>query len=153
MSIAPNIKRKKCKVCKKTFQATKPTHVFCCRKCFKKDYWARLKKLQNEERAHPHFPVKICNFCGKTSTLDFDPLKLPQRFNLFECSFCHISNSMIWDYSNHPNSYQILTNLMAPVKANPYHSALVEGIFEITITKTPVLQTKIEVFKNTFKKL
>lgn len=101
-----------CKVCETSFVAIKATQKFCSRKCFKRDYYLRIKRRQQEELANPVFPKKICTFCLNTTVLNFDPIKSPQLFNDFRCPNCNVSNRMVWANSDQLDSKQIISNLI-----------------------------------------
>jgi hypothetical protein len=101
-----------CKICGKGFVAIKITQFFCCRKCFKRDYYFRIRTKSQEEKQNPHFPTKECCFCLKTSRLSFDPKEHFQLYNAWGCPYCGATNKLIWEYQENPNSHQIIKNIL-----------------------------------------
>ena len=67
--------KRQCKVCGVDFIAIKSTQFFHSRKCFKKDFYSRLKAKKADKEQNPVYPSKECGFCSKISRLDFDPIK------------------------------------------------------------------------------
>lgn len=110
-----------CKACGASFSAIKETHHYCCRKCFKKDYYTRtrdkIKARLIYDMAHPVYPTRICDFCGYESSLEFDPTKEEYRFDTWECPCCHVPNSLLWRYQDNFNSYQKIACAMASVQS------------------------------------
>jgi len=116
------------------FSTIKTTQRFCCRKCFKKDYYIRIKRKLKEEKENPVFPKKICSFCSKITTLVFDPIKFPKLFDSFECPYCMVTNTMIWANSENPNSRQVILEFISSsAQENTFHSVVFEGSFESVI--------------------
>ena len=101
-----------CKICGKAFSAIKVTQFFCCRKCFKRDYYLRTKTNAQEEKQRPHYPTKKCAYCEERSTLDFDPMKNVKMFDAWACPHCGTTNKLLWEHQNNPNSYQIITQML-----------------------------------------
>ena len=116
--------QRNCKVCNKSFTAIKETQRFCRRRCFKRDYYLRIRKRILEELANPVFPEKKCAFCLQVSVLDFDPIKFPKLFNNFSCPNCNVPNTVVWTFSHRSNSYQIISEIMSSIQ--------IEGSFEIS---------------------
>jgi|APCry1669189204_1035204.scaffolds.fasta_scaffold06918_2 hypothetical protein len=87
-----------CKTCGKPFFADKLKSFSCCRKCFKREYYQRMKLVRKIYNDSPRFPFKYCNCCGKKSQLTFDPIKHPQLFNLWVCPFCGVVNEKNWKF-------------------------------------------------------
>jgi hypothetical protein len=85
-----------CKICGKIFSAQMITNIFCCRKCFKKDYYRRMKVLEKHQNNNPKFPSKRCASCGSITQLEFDPKKHPHLFDIWRCPDCNISNKDTW---------------------------------------------------------
>lgn len=104
--------QKECKVCKNTFSAIKVTQKFCCRRCFKRDYYLRIKQKEKEEEKNPSYPDKRCQFCNNMTKLTFDPIKFPKMLSLFRCPDCHVDNTLVWANSSSPNSRQIISSLI-----------------------------------------
>lgn len=87
-----------CKNCGKAFCAIKTNQFFCCRNCFKKNYYIenRIRIEGSEQR--PRFPKKHCDFCGIKTQLDFDPTKDRARFSNWPCPNCGVTNELLWKY-------------------------------------------------------
>jgi len=106
-----------CKVCGNEFIAIKTTQFFCRRKCFKRDFYLRKKAEIQDEDQHPSFPIKKCSYCEERSQLTFDPMKDRDKFDSWSCPHCGVTNKLIWEYQNNSNSYQIIGQLIATIKA------------------------------------
>jgi len=104
--------KRSCKICGKMFFAIKTNQFFCSRKCFKKDYYVRMKTKKEDEKNSLNFPVKKCNFCGKTHKLTFDPIKEPRLFNEAPCPECGVSNKLMWENQHKANSKMIITEFI-----------------------------------------
>ena len=105
--------RRHCKICGNTFNAIKATQFFCCRKCFKRDYYNRTK-IRNQEKDHnPVYPIKECGFCFKNSSLKFDPIKYPKLYDHWQCPYCGTTNKLIWENQDRSNSYQIISQMIS----------------------------------------
>jgi len=90
--------RKQCKTCGKEFTAIKTTQLFCCRKCFRKDYNDRKREeFLNRQMKHPAYS---CQECGRRCLLDFDPSKNTKMFDKFECPYCGYSPRKGWESRN-----------------------------------------------------
>jgi hypothetical protein len=76
-----------CKTCKKKFTPKSPKNIFCCRSCFKIDFYRR-KKL--EELNNPKFPFFSCPKCNQKIQLDFDPSKEGALWLSFRCPGCNV---------------------------------------------------------------
>jgi hypothetical protein len=112
--------RRICKICGEPFYAIKTTQFFCCRKCFKKDYYLRQKiRIQEERQKGPIYPIKECGFCLKKAQLNFDPLDKPSLFNAWACPYCGATNKLVWENQNKPNSYQIISEILATINFTP----------------------------------
>ena len=98
--------KRRCKVCGSKFTAIKVTQYFCRRQCFKRDYYIRTKNKELEQKQNPSYPKKICSFCNQESTLYFDPVENPEKFNDWECPHCHVPTNLIWKYQNFRDSEQ-----------------------------------------------
>jgi glutaredoxin len=94
------------------------TQFFCSRKCFKRDYYVRIKGHQDEEENHPQFPIKKCGYCKKDSRLNFDPIKNQDKFNAWGCPNCGVTNQLIWENQNRPNSYQMISQILVTFTMN-----------------------------------
>jgi hypothetical protein len=105
-----------CKSCGNPFIAIKETQLFCCRRCFKKDYYRRNREQLQYDLMHPVFPTQTCAFCGMPSELGFDPIKDQYRYDNWECPNCHVPNKIIWKYADTPNSYQSIMNILVSVQ-------------------------------------
>lgn len=74
----------KCKQpgCDSLFESYKSNHVFCSRKCYLKD--------RREKKAEKKYPVFICDKCGKSSKLNFDPTTIDGYFQFIKtkCPKC-----------------------------------------------------------------
>lgn len=105
-----------CKICGKSFSAIKVTQFFCCRKCFKRDYYLRTKASIQEQQQHPNYPIKRCSYCEIQSRLNFDPVKNPDKFDAWQCPHCGTTNGLIWKYQDTPNSHQIIGNILISFK-------------------------------------
>ena len=91
-------------------------------------------KIKEDEAGleEKQYPVKECPFCEKKSTLDFDPVDNPQKFDGWECPHCGASNYLVWTHHNDPNSHQAISQILLT--------------FQQTIG--PVVQTnRMEVFR------
>lgn len=108
---------RQCKVCGKQFIAIKRTQFFCCRKCFKRQYYAdtqaRLQALESKN----NYPIKRCCFCNVKSRLNFDPIENPEKFDAWACPHCEVPNPLIWEFQNKFNSHQIIQNILLSVQA------------------------------------
>jgi len=104
---------RRCKSCKEWFKAIKTTQLFCCRKCFKKDYYYRLRQKQAIERSSPSFPDKYCQVCSTKMILQFDPIKAPHLYDELECPKCHTTNTMVWHNSDYKDSQQRILQLVS----------------------------------------
>src|SRR3990167_4302246 len=105
-----------CKVCGGGFIAIKATQYFCQRKCFKRDFYQRIKARLQDKQQNPTYPSKECNFCLQKSKLDFDPLDNPKRFDAWGCPFCGATNKLIWENQNNPNSYQVISQILVSLQ-------------------------------------
>lgn len=108
--------KRTCKICGDPFMAIKVTQFFCRRKCFKRDYYLRTKNRLQDKQLNPVFPGKECNFCLKKSSLGFDPLEFPKRFDSWGCPYCGATNSLIWEHQSNPNSYQIISQALLSIQ-------------------------------------
>lgn len=84
-----------CKTCKKMFLPKSEHNVFCNRRCFKKNYYARQKAI--EKNASIKFPIFKCPSCSRNIELDFDPVIYDRKWLDFKCPFCHILMVCVWD--------------------------------------------------------
>lgn len=82
-----DIKKIICKTCKKSFLPKSERHIFCTRKCFKKDFYHRKKA---EELSNKKFPIFLCPNCAIRIELDFDPVKEYRRWAKFSCPKCSV---------------------------------------------------------------
>jgi len=73
-----------CENCGVEFQPKSSNNRFCCRKCFKKNYLARIK-----EQEVTSFPEFGCSKCGQHIKLDFHPVKDPTRWLNYKCPGCN----------------------------------------------------------------
>lgn len=105
-----------CKICGGDFSAIKVTQFFCSRKCFKRDYYLRTRANQQDEEHHPNYPTKKCAYCEESSQLNFDPIKNKEKFNAWSCPHCGVTNRLLWDHRDAPNSYQIISSIMITIK-------------------------------------
>ena len=140
--------QKLCKTCEESFIAIKTTQEFCCRKCFKKNYYLCTKKRLLEEQRNPVYPKKTCSFCYKETILNFDPVKSPHLFSSFKCPFCNVTNKMIWNNLYEPHSRQIIFDLIS----SSLRTITIEKTVEIS--KSPVFiltkKTKVVEFQTTY---
>ena len=109
-----------CKICGKRFFAIKTTQFFCCRRCFKKDFYMRTKIKLQEQHQTPTYPKKYCDFCETMSELNFDPIALPRLFNTWRCPKCGVSNDLIWKNFEKPHSHQIISQILVSM-SNEIH--------------------------------
>lgn len=58
---------------------------FCCRFCFKKDFYSRKK----DDSKLCKFPSFDCPACGERINLDFDPVANPIKWSAFSCPSCN----------------------------------------------------------------
>lgn len=107
-----------CKICGNKFVAIKITQFFCCRKCFKKDYYLRTRDRSQEGENQPKYPFKTCLFCEERSQLDFDPVHSPEKFNAWGCPHCGATNKLIWDHQHDYNSYQVISDILVSMEFN-----------------------------------
>lgn len=107
-----------CKICGVDFIAIKGTQFFHNRKCFKKDYYVRMKSKINDMAQHSDYPTKACSFCQVKAKLNFDPLDNPKLFNAWSCPACGCTNQLIWDHQNSPSSYQIISGILLQMAAS-----------------------------------
>jgi len=106
-----------CKICGKDFIAIKVTQFFDCRRCFKKDFYLRTKaKIIEKKNSQDNYPIKKCEFCLESSRLNFDPVENPDRFNGWACAKCGVTNRLVWENQNKPNSHQIISNLLITIR-------------------------------------
>ena len=108
--------KRRCKICGEEFIATKTTQFFCCRKCFKKDFYYRTKNHIQDLARNPVFPSKQCGFCLKVSKMDFDPIKYPRMFDHWACPQCGATNKIIWENQDKPNSHQIIGEILLTIQ-------------------------------------
>jgi len=73
----------KCENCGEDFLPKSEKNIFCSRKCFKKNYYHRLKK-----EAVDKYPAYTCPTCCASFLLTFDPTKEYQKFKNILCPFC-----------------------------------------------------------------
>ena len=122
--------QKFCENCKNEFTAIKVTQKFCCRKCFKQDYYLRQQKRIKEELANPVYPIKICPFCEDKFELNFDPIKFPKLFDSMRCPSCNIANELIWKNIEEPNSRQVIQRqLLASLRTSKQRTVTIESTF------------------------
>lgn len=81
------LSRTPCPTCKKKFTPKSEKNYYCCRKCFKKAYYHRVKA---EELKNKKCPTFLCPSCDQTITLDFDPVKDSFRWLHFVCPGCNV---------------------------------------------------------------
>lgn len=90
-----------CENCKKEFQPKSSNNIFCCRKCFKKNYLSRIK-----EKDRTSFPKFKCSKCGQYIKLDFHPEKETSRWLNYKCPGC---NTLFIDVCEEISTGDILT--------------------------------------------
>lgn len=117
--------QRNCKVCDKKFTAIKTTQYFCSRRCFKRDYYLRNKAKMAAETANPKFPIRTCAYCKLPTELDFDPIRLPERFDIWQCLHCGLSNDVLWRYIDNPASYQIIKEILVTYTITFSHSTTI----------------------------
>lgn len=88
----------KCKVCEKPFTAIKHTQLFCCRKCFKKDYAIRKRNEMVVENARTKHYIYACALCNHRSEIPFNPMKDQRAAATYICPFCGIPRQTIWEH-------------------------------------------------------
>lgn len=103
---------RKCKTCGNNFIAKKDNNFFCCRKCFKKDFYRRMRSHMQDMEQKSVFPSKQCGFCLKFSNLNFDPTKSPKEYDDWMCPLCGVSNKMVWENQDKNNSYQVISQIL-----------------------------------------
>ena len=84
-----------CKICGNSFNAIKTTQYFCGRKCFKRDYYLRVRAKEIDSQKL-HFPMKKCSFCDTCTQLTFDPIHDPGALNSWFCPKCGVTAKDIW---------------------------------------------------------
>jgi len=117
-----------CKVCGNVFLAIKTTQFFCSRKCFKKDYYLRIKAKVQEKEQNPHYPSRICGFCGEKSVLNFDPIKEQAKFDDWHCPFCGVTNKTLWQNIDNPMSQQEIAEFISTYRENNPVNEVVEYV-------------------------
>lgn len=80
-----------CKECGGEFVPVKQKQLFCCKKCYKRQ-WDRIngphKKIREyDEVSHP---IYACHACGTNTVLDFDPRVDWKAWGEFRCPHCLI---------------------------------------------------------------
>ncbi len=97
---------RECKTCGTEFDSIKDAHIFCSRKCFKKDYNIRMRDKRGTAQRYPFYS---CQFCGSSCSLTFDPSTLDGaiRFNTFKCPSCGVTKRQIGQFvqRNHSRAY------------------------------------------------
>lgn len=73
-----------CRTCKELFLPKSSRNIFCCRKCFKKDF---AKRIQDGDKKFPSFN---CPKCGQHIELDFDPALKSSHWLQFKCPGCNV---------------------------------------------------------------
>lgn len=106
-----------CKICGRTFFAIKTTQFFCSRKCFKKDYYIKVKI--NKQKQSRIFPEKKCPYCEETSKLTFDPVSKPELFQEWACPKCGVPNRLIWKYNGVQSSKAAIKSIIEDNKILP----------------------------------
>lgn len=91
---------RKCKTCENEFLAIKETQLFCCRKCFKKDYYKKTKIRIAQESFRR--PVYNCPICSNPSSVEFDPIKSPKEFYNLVCPYCGIPRKVMVEQHSNP---------------------------------------------------
>ncbi len=125
-----------CKICGDQFSAIKRTQLFCKRKCFKRDYYLRMRADQQEEESRPNYPTKKCGFCENSSQLNFDPVKSRDKFNAWSCPHCGVTNRLLWDYRDQPNSYQVISRIMITIKrSTPVPAPQVYHVYRLPVPR------------------
>ncbi|MFA5696387.1 MAG: hypothetical protein WC917_02975 [Bacilli bacterium] len=107
--------KRTCKICGKEFTAIKTNQFFCCRKCFKKDFYARTRIKLQSLCNNPKYPDKTCPLCGKKSSLNFDPIKKPDFYSSWTCPYCGVPNNIVLKYQNEENSRSIIKNILITI--------------------------------------
>lgn len=80
--------RKNCKTCGIEFDAIKDGQYFCCRKCFKRDYYKRNKtRLAILAKKRPTYKCPLCNH---SEEVPFDPMKYPKKYTEYTCPNCNV---------------------------------------------------------------
>jgi hypothetical protein len=72
--------------------------------------------------------------------LDFDPIKNPDRFNVWGCPKCGATNNLIWQNQNKPNSYQVISQLLVTVQYEMAHSIPVQQYLPF---KLPIMRPEM----------
>jgi DNA-directed RNA polymerase subunit RPC12/RpoP len=95
-----------CKTCESNFEAFKTSQMFCCRECFRQDYYARQKIKKDKDLLiiAKKFPEYNCHGCGKRSPLDFQPKKNIAKYDKYCCPFCGFSVREDWESRNVPGN-------------------------------------------------
>ena len=78
--------KQKCPICGMEFiPSKKKWQIYCCRKCFKKAYRRRQKRIKQPVSKFPYFS---CSFCGSKTELTFHPKKSPLKWKQYKCTIC-----------------------------------------------------------------
>jgi hypothetical protein len=103
--------------CQKTFFAVNSVQNFCCRRCFKIAYHARMKEKKKLEKANPIRAHKTCDFCRREYVIPFDVVRYPKKFDEWSCPHCGVPNEMIWRNQNNTNSHQIIFSAIIQMRS------------------------------------
>lgn len=125
--------KRNCKVCGNPFMAIKVTQFFCNRKCFKRDYYLRVKGRLQDIEDKRLFPLKECNFCLQKSRLAFDPMDNKKMYDSWGCPFCGATNTLIWEHQSNPNSYQIIRELLVSFQFSVMQTQPVYQTYQLPI--------------------
>lgn len=79
-----------CGSCLKDFEAQKEKQLYCSRKCFKKEYYHKLRV-----DTVIAFPIYKCPNCAGSTQLGFDPTKSPIIWKYFKCPRCTVDTEKI----------------------------------------------------------
>ena len=124
---------KKCAYCGIEFITNKSTKRFCCRSHFKKDYDRRQVLKKREERLHPHYAKKTCEFCRRESEIPFDIVKHPEKFNNWQCPYCWADMNTIFQHRNSPNSHEQVFCAVLEMRIGNSGTTLTQ-VFQVTTT-------------------
>lgn len=130
--------RRKCKTCGVDFIAIKVTQFFHSRKCFKKEYYLRTREISRQEEQSKKYPTKTCLFCELSSQLNFDPVRSPEKFDAWGCPHCGATNQLVWEHRNHPQSFQVISEILVSIQSIPSIYSVIQPQYETY--RLPVLK-------------
>lgn len=87
-----------CAGCESPFLAQKDKQLYCSRKCFKKEYYRKLKI-----DTIVSFPVYKCPNCYNPVQMTFDPTKNEVLWKYFKCPKCTVDEDKIIEIFINPD--------------------------------------------------